>query len=218
MSEAAPEVTFSLPNTSSSATRPPIMMASREVICSRLIDSLSRSGSCMTMPSARPRGMMVALCTRVGRLDVERDDGVAALVIGGQHLLLFGHDERLALGAHHHLVLGVLELDLRHHALVAPRRHQRRLVDEVHQIGAGEAGRAARDGLEVDVGRQRHLAHVHLEDLLAADHVRVRHDHLAVEAAGPQQRRVEHVGPVGGGDQDDAFVGLEAVHLDQQAG
>ena len=44
----------------------------------------------------------------------------------------------------------------------------------------------------------------------------IRHHDLAVEAAGAQQRRVEHVGPVGGGDQDDAFVGLEAVHLDQQ--
>ena len=63
MSDAAPDVTFSRPNTSSSATRPPIMIASRDVICSRLIDSLSRSGSCITMPSARPRGMMVALCT-----------------------------------------------------------------------------------------------------------------------------------------------------------
>ena len=70
--------------------------------------------------------------------------------------------------------------------------------------------------LQVHVGRERHLAHVHLEDLLAADHVRVGHDHLAVEAAGTQQRRIEHVGTVGGGDQDDAFVGLEAVHLDQQ--
>ena len=70
--------------------------------------------------------------------------------------------------------------------------------------------------LQVDVGRQRHLAHVHLQDLLAADHVRVRHHDLAVEAAGTQQRRIEHVGPVGGGDQDDAFIRLEAVHLDQQ--
>ena len=34
MSEAAPEVTRSRPNTNSSATRPPIMMASRDVICS----------------------------------------------------------------------------------------------------------------------------------------------------------------------------------------
>ena len=57
---------------------------------------------------------------------------------------------------------------------------------------------------------------MHLQDLLAADHVRIRHDHLTVEAAGTQQRRIEHVGTVGGGDQDDALIGLEAVHLDQQ--
>ena len=39
---------------------------------------------------------------------------------------------------------------------------------------------------------------------------------LPVEAAGPQQRRVEDVGPVGGRDQDDALAVAEAVHLDQQ--
>ena len=54
------------------------------------------------------------------------------------------------------------------------------------------------------------------EDLLAADDVGVRHHHLAVEAPGPQQRRIEHVGPVGRGDQDHALIGLEPVHLDQQ--
>ena len=70
--------------------------------------------------------------------------------------------------------------------------------------------------LAIDVGRQRHLAHVHLQDLLAAGDVRVGHHDLAVEAAGAQQRGVEHVGTVGGGDEDDALVGLEAVHLDQQ--
>src|ERR1700724_2730032 len=32
----------------------------------------------------------------------------------------------------------------------------------------------------------------------------------------PQQRRVEHVRPVGGGNQNDAFIGLEAIHLDEQ--
>ena len=52
--------------------------------------------------------------------------------------------------------------------------------------------------------------------LLASDDVGVGHHDLAVEAAGPQQRRVEHVGPVGGGDQDDAFIRLEAVHLHQE--
>ena len=55
-----------------------------------------------------------------------------------------------------------------------------------------------------------------LQDLLAADEVGVRDDDLTVEAAGPQQCRIEHVGPVGRGDDDDAFVLLEAVHLDEQ--
>ena len=39
------------------------------------------------------------------------------------------------------------------------------------------------------------------------------HGDAAVEAAGAQQRRVENVGPVGGGDQDDIGVGAEAIHL-----
>ena len=70
--------------------------------------------------------------------------------------------------------------------------------------------------VELDVGRNRHLAHMHSQDLLAADDIRQRHHHLAVEAAGTQQRRIEHVGTVGRGDHDHALVGLEAVHLDQQ--
>ena len=101
-------------------------------------------------------------------------------------------------------------------ALAAARRHQRRLVDEIGEIGAGEAGRAARDDLRIDIRGERHLAHMDLEDLLAADDVGVRHDDLPVEAARPQQRRVEHVGPVGRGDQDHALVRLEPVHLDEQ--
>src|SRR6185503_8850876 len=41
-------------------------------------------------------------------------------------------------------------------------------------------------------------------------------DDLTVEAARPQQRRVEDVGPVGGGDQDDVVGHREAVHLDEE--
>ena len=63
---------------------------------------------------------------------------------------------------------------------------------------------------------ERELAHVDLEDLLAAAHVGQRHDDLAVEAARAQQRRVEHVRTVRRGDDDDAFVAFEAVHLDEQ--
>ena len=39
---------------------------------------------------------------------------------------------------------------------------------------------------------------------------------VAVEAARPQQRRVEHVEAVGRGEHDDALVAAEAVDLDQE--
>ena len=41
-------------------------------------------------------------------------------------------------------------------------------------------------------------------------------DDAAIETAGAEQRGIEDVGTVGGGDQDHAVVGLEAVHLDEQ--
>ena len=160
--------------------------------------------------------MIVALWIGIDALHVERHQRVAALVIGREALLLVGHHQRAPLRAHHDLVARVLELGLRDDPLRTPRRQQRRLVDEVHQIGARKARRAARDNLQIHVRRQRHLAGVNLQDLLAPDEVGVRHLNLTVEPARTHQRRIEHVGTVGRGDQDDAFIGLEAVHLDQQ--
>ena len=97
------------------------------------------------MPSARPRGMIVALCTGSVALDVQRHDGVAAFMIGGEPFLLLGHDHGAAFGAHHDLVLRIFEFGHRHDALAAPRREQGGLVHEIDEIGAGKAGRPARD-------------------------------------------------------------------------
>ena len=54
------------------------------------------------------------------------------------------------------------------------------------------------------------------ENAFATLHVRPVDDDAAIETARAQKRRVEHVGTVGGGDENDAFVRLEAVHLDEQ--
>ena len=59
-------------------------------------------------------------------------------------------------------------------------------------------------------------ARVDLQDALAAAAVGRRDEHLAVEAAGAQQRRVELLQQVRGGDHDDVAARGEAVHLDQQ--
>ena len=55
-----------------------------------------------------------------------------------------------------------------------------------------------------------------LEDALAADHVGIGHDDLAVEPARTQQGRIEHVGPIRRGNENDAFIGVEPVHFDEQ--
>ena len=57
---------------------------------------------------------------------------------------------------------------------------------------------------------------MYLEDILAAAHVGQVYRELPVEAARTQQRGVEHVRPVGGSDDDDAVLRVEAVHLDEQ--
>ena len=54
------------------------------------------------------------------------------------------------------------------------------------------------------------------ENALATHDVGVGHHDLPVEAARTQKRRIEHVGPIGGRDDDDALVRLEPGHLDQE--
>lgn len=141
--------------------------------------------------------------------------GVARLVVRRGTAFLFADHGRLALRTHVDLVLGVFEVLHVDHALVAAGGEQRSLVDQVGQVRAGEARRTARQHGSIHVVADRHLAHVDLEDLLAAADIRQAHVHLAVKAARTQQRLVQHVGTVGRGDDDHARVGLEAVHLDQ---
>ena len=77
-------------------------------------------------------------------------------------------------------------------------------------------GRLGGEHVEVDLLAERLALGVHLEDVAAALAVGAVDDDLAVEAAGAQQRRVEDVGAVRGGDQDHVVLLLEPVHLDEE--
>src|SRR5436309_3272184 len=163
--------------------------------------------------AARDDGHLVH---RIGARHELRDQGVAGLVVGGDAPLLEADDHGAPLGTHHDFVLGDLEVVHGDPVLVLARGEERRLVDQILEVRAGEARRLAREQLDVYVLAVRHPAGLKFQDTFPALHVGARHDHAPVEAAGTQERRVEDVGPVGGGDQNDALVGLEAVHLDEQ--
>ena len=108
-----------------------------------------------------------------------------------------------------------LEVDLRHDP---PDRLDRRLAGQSGEVGADEAVGAAGELVEVDAVVERHAAGVDAEDLAPAALVGHADHDLAVEAAGPAQRLVDRLGPVGGGDDDDVLARLEAVEQGQQLG
>lgn len=145
-------------------------------------------------------------------------EGVTTLVVGRDLALLGRHDPRLLLRTGDDAVDGFVERGVVDERLVGAGREQRGLVEDVGEVGAGEAGRAPGDGEQVDTGSHRLALRVDLEDAVAAEHVGGLDRDLAVEAAGAEQRRVEDVGAVGRRDEDDVGLDVEAVHLDEQAG
>ena len=128
---------------------------------------------------------------------------------------VFVHHHAAAFGAHVDFVFGVFKVALVDFDLLRGRQ-QGGFVHQVGQIRAGEAGCAARQRDQIHGFVERHFFGVHVQNLLAAAYVGQGDDHLAVEAAGALQRGVEYVRAVGGGDDDDGLVALEAVHFHQK--
>ena len=136
-------------------------------------------------------------------------------MVSGIALLLFGHDHRLALCAHHDLVFGQFKVDHTHGTHIAACSKQCRFVDQIRQVSTREAWCAARNFRRLHIFRQRHLAHMHFENMLTTTDIRETHHHLPVKAAGPQQSWVENIRAVSGGDNDHSVVHLKTIHLYQ---
>ena len=156
------------------------------------------------------------LMDRIGMLEQMPDQRMAGLMVRDGAARLLGQDAVLALRSCHQTFQRFIDLGHTDGILVAASREERGLVHEVHKIGAGHAARQLGDAHKVDVGAERLVLGVHLEDLLASAHIGRIDDDLTVEAAGAQQRRVEHVDAVRRRDQHDGVVLLETVHLDEQ--
>ena len=136
------------------------------------------------------------------------------LVVGrALTLLLAEHD--LALRPQQDLLERIREVGELHPLVGTPRRHQRRLVGQVLQVGADHSRRGRREALQVDIVCERHVPGMHLEDGKATGLVgRIDRD-PPVEAPRPHQRCVQDLGAVRGGQDDDPFGTAEAVHLRQ---
>mmetsp|Transcript_40419 Transcript_40419/g.130352 ORF Transcript_40419/g.130352 Transcript_40419/m.130352 type:complete len:418 (+) Transcript_40419:362-1615(+) len=155
------------------------------------------------------------LCDQVVVGREEAHDRVAGLVVGDEALAGGEGGARRLLHPDRHAVNRVVDLLVANLGRVLARRDDRRLVEQVCERRAREAGGPLGDDVEVELRGERLATRVYLEDLEAALDVGQIDGHAPVEAARPQQRRVERVRAVGRREDDDAAVSVEAVHLGQ---
>ena len=141
---------------------------------------------------------------------------VARLVHGGELPLTLGDDAAAFLRACDELDHRLLQMRHGDDGTLFARGHQRALVEKVRKIGAREACRLPGQHVKIDVLCKRLVLRMHLQNFAAALSVGRADIDLPVEAARAQQRRVENIFSVGGGNDDDLLVGRKAVHFDEQ--
>ena len=156
------------------------------------------------------------LVNRIGVLQDVTHQSMTALVVGNRGALGFGHHAPLALRSCNHALHRFFDLVHRDHGAMTASGKQCGLVEQVCQIGTGKANGHLGELLKLNVLIHWLVLGMHAQDLLAPLHIRAVDRNLAVKTTGAQQCRIQNIGAVGRGDQDDRFAFLKTVHFDQQ--
>ena len=152
---------------------------------------------------------------RRGVTQCRRDQGVTALVVCGYLTFVLVHDARGTLRTSHDAVNCLVDSAVVNHVTVITGGQQSRLVHDVRQVSAGEAGGTLRDLSQVNSVSDRLACRVNAQDVFAALHVGCVHTNLAVKTTRTQQRRVQNIRSVRCRNDDDVRVTVKAVHLNQ---
>mmetsp|Transcript_72663 Transcript_72663/g.183960 ORF Transcript_72663/g.183960 Transcript_72663/m.183960 type:complete len:329 (-) Transcript_72663:657-1643(-) len=148
------------------------------------------------------------------------DDGMARFVQRYGPPVLLAHQVVSLRQATHHPLGGTLEVLHVNGNGGAPGGENGGLVANVGNVCSDEAWRQRRhalgDALGVQLLGQANRLEVHLEDGLPLVQIRLVDGNRSVEAARPNQRRIQDVHTVGACQHDDAGSGSKAIHLHQQ--
>ena len=142
--------------------------------------------------------------------------GMTHLVISDDALFLLGDDGALLFAAgDDHFKSGQQVVLIDRLAALADGT-QCGFVHQIGQIRTHAAGGGLGDLLQIHIFRQVDVAGMHLQRGQTAGQIGAVNGDAAVEAAGTQQRLIQHLGAVGGAQHDDTLAGVEAVQLGQQ--
>ncbi len=95
-------------------------------------------------------------------------------------------------------------------------REDGRFVQQVGQIRTSESGGPTGNALQSEIAVELFVAGMHLKDRQTPLDVGSVNGDLTIETTRTHQRGVEHIWAVCGGENDDAAVALEAIHLREE--
>ena len=167
-------------------------------------------------PQRHPPGKNRHLVDGIAQRQDFLHQGVPDLVVGDDALFLLRDDAAVPFRPGDDAVSRRVEVGHLDLMLVLAGRLQRGLVNQIGQVGAGEARRAAGQHVQLDVIGQRLALGVNFQNAQPTAAIRAVHHHAPVKAARPQQGGVQHVGTVGGGEEDHAGIGVEPVHFHEE--
>ena len=110
----------------------------------------------------------------------------------------------------------LFQIRLRHRVTALADSLQSTFVDDVGQLSAGGTGSHSCDNAVVNVRIRLDLLGMNLEDCFTALQIRQFYRNTAVKPSRPQQRRIQRLRTVRRGENNDAAVGFETIHLGQQ--
>src|SRR4029077_8246379 len=79
------------------------------------------------------------------------------------------------------------------------------------------SGRASSDHAEIDAFSEFHPLGMNSQNFLASFDVRKVYGDLPIKTSRPKQRRIEDIGPVCRCDNDNPFLCVKSVHLNEQS-
>ena len=143
---------------------------------------------------------------RIGARHQLRHQSVARLMIGDGFLFLRTHDPAFFLQAGDDSFDRLVEIGHLDGFFALPRGQQRRLVDDVGQIGADKSRRLGGQQLRSTSAESLIFLAWSWRIFSPALDIRPVDQHLAVEPSRTQQRRIENLRPVGRRHDDHAFI------------
>ena len=156
------------------------------------------------------------LADRLGILLLGCHQRVAHLMIGDDPLFLLGDDGAFLFAAGDDHLKGHQQIVLVHSLASLADGAQRRLVHQIGQVRAHAACGGLSDFVQIHILGQMDVAGMHLQRGQTACQIGPIHGDTPVKPARTQQRLIQHLGAVGGGQHDDTLAGVKAVHLGQQ--